>query len=127
CPGPCWSAVFSPDSRTISVAGESYVMLWDAATGRMVREFEHVPSTRWRLGYDGRRLLTFSPDGSLPAAAGVYDSIHLWSVATGREVDTLQGPGGKVLSLAFSPDGRRLITGSEDTTALVWDLTLLGG
>jgi hypothetical protein len=40
----------------------------------------------------------------------------------------LKGHEGRVLSVTFSADGRRLISGSEDTTSLVWDITgPLGG
>src|SRR5262249_40578661 len=47
--------------------------------------------------------------------------------ATGRERFSLRGHKGQILSLTFSGDGKRLFSGSEDTTVLVWDLTAKHG
>jgi regulation of enolase protein 1 (concanavalin A-like superfamily) len=47
--------------------------------------------------------------------------VKLWDAATGREVRTLQGHRGTVTSVAFSPDGQRLVTGSADRRAKLWD------
>jgi hypothetical protein len=49
--------------------------------------------------------------------------IHLVELATGKERHTFSGTSGRVLTLSFSPDGKKLLSGSEDTTATVWDLT----
>jgi WD40 repeat protein len=40
---------------------------------------------------------------------------------TGRELSTLTGHDGAVISVAWSPDGKQILTGSEDITAKVWD------
>jgi WD40 repeat protein len=45
----------------------------------------------------------------------------VWDAASGQEVLTLTGHTGRVVSVAWSPDGKRLATGSEDQTAKVWD------
>jgi hypothetical protein len=47
-------------------------------------------------------------------------AIHLVEVATGRERHVLQGDKGRILALTFSGDARMLVSGSEDTTALVF-------
>jgi hypothetical protein len=48
--------------------------------------------------------------------------VTLWEVATGQVRRRLAGHAGDVNCLAFGGDGRTLVTGSADTTALVWDL-----
>jgi WD40 repeat protein len=70
--------------------------------------------------------MAFSPDGRTLAAESAGHRIRLWEVPTGRVRLTLPGHQAKILSLAFAPDGRRLISGSDDTTALVWDVGLTG-
>jgi WD40 repeat protein len=46
---------------------------------------------------------------------------RLYDVATRHEVGSLSGHSDYVHSVAFSPDGTRLLTGSGDTTLRVWD------
>jgi len=40
----------------------------------------------------------------------------------GRETLTLKGHSGEVMSVAFSPDGKRIVSGSGDFTLKVWDV-----
>jgi hypothetical protein len=61
-----------------------------------------------------------SPTGRFLAASGESD-IHLWDLVTGQVVGRFEGHQGNVVGLAFSGDGRRLVSGSVDTTALVWN------
>ncbi|MBI1915935.1 MAG: hypothetical protein HYS12_14550 [Planctomycetes bacterium] len=68
--------------------------------------------------------LSFSPDGSLLAQAG-ETAARLWDLETGKERGRLAGHQGDVTTVAFSPNGRSLATGSTDTTVLVWDVTAL--
>ena len=45
----------------------------------------------------------------------------MWDASTGQEILTLRGQEGSLSPAAFSPDGSRIVTGSDDKTARVWD------
>jgi WD40 repeat protein len=45
----------------------------------------------------------------------------VWDAASGQQIARLKGHEGPVWSAAFSPDGARIVTASNDTTARVWD------
>src|SRR5262249_32625863 len=50
-------------------------------------------------------------------------AIRVWDLETGQGVLTLQGHTEEVWCAAFSPDGRRLVSGSRDRTIKVWETT----
>jgi WD40 repeat protein len=65
---------------------------------------------------------TFSPDGRLFAVASGLGHARVWDAVTWREAATLRGYLLGVASVAFSPDGKRLATGSDKQEALrLWD------
>ena len=47
--------------------------------------------------------------------------MRLWDPATGETIRTLTGHPGGVTAAAFSPDGTRLATASDDRTVIMWD------
>ncbi|QJW99993.1 WD40 repeat domain-containing protein [Frigoriglobus tundricola] len=71
---------------------------------------------------------TFSPDGKVfavgaPAGEGDGYAVRLYSWPTVQLLHTFTGHKGAISALAFSPDGKLLVSGSSDTTVIVWDLT----
>ncbi len=130
---PVPSVAFAPDSRTLAAPGASgpfqnedapTIFLREATTGRELRQFprEQLPQEKhWRYV----ESLAFSPDGrTLASAENEY--VFLWEAATGKQILCLTGHHNRVFFIGFAPDGRVLISGSEDGTALVWDFSLLG-
>jgi WD40 repeat protein len=123
---------FSPDGQTLLAAyqrslrfavaesDDGAVCLWDVATGKELQRLDvrHADGSP-----AGLCAAAFSPDGrTLAAAAYGENGIDLWEVATGQVRRRLPGHQDQVLCLDFSPDGRFLVSGSDDGTALVWDL-----
>jgi WD40 repeat protein/tRNA A-37 threonylcarbamoyl transferase component Bud32 len=92
-------AAFSPDCRWLATGlkgNTDLVQIRDVETGAVIRT---LPENR------DIKNLAFSPDGQWLGVAGEKETV-IWEAATGRQLFTL--PGGQCL--AFSPDGRRLVT-----------------
>jgi RNA polymerase sigma factor (sigma-70 family) len=126
----CSFMALSPDGKyaAAEVAGIARVELWDDGTGQLVHSFPATSS-----GAQGG--LAFSPDGTLLAYVDGQQAIHLWDVATKKELRRLnaevQMAGGlsNVQRLAFSGDGRLLAGVSQHGNAtqtppdaVVWEV-----
>ncbi|HLN26171.1 MAG TPA: sigma-70 family RNA polymerase sigma factor [Gemmataceae bacterium] len=97
---------YSPDGTLLASGGsDERVRLWDAKTGKEVRQF-HLGGKG--LGASPVDSVAFSPDGKLLAAAGWGTELALWDVASGKEVLRQQGVTRYVV---FSPDKRTIVLG----------------
>jgi WD40 repeat protein len=68
------------------------------------------------------RALAWSPDGQVIAAAGRNGKVRLWDAITGQTGQEFKSHVQRVRDLAFSPDGSRLVTVSEDRTIRVTEI-----
>jgi WD40 repeat protein len=127
----------SPDSKLLlaSAWGKPVQMNLPDGGTQLSSEMD-VPVTWWdlatleRLGQillppGGAGPVVFAPDGKSFALASSKPAgcIRLVETATGREIRKIAGFRSVVRSLAFMPDGKRLVSGMEDGAALIWDLT----
>jgi WD40 repeat protein len=105
---------FSPDDSLVFVGGEGGAAIFDRNRG-----------LRGRTLLPGADILdaAFSPDGTLVAGAGGKNDriAHVWDVGTGAQVLALEHKGA-VNSVAFSPNGQLIATGSADGTARLWSV-----
>ena len=68
------------------------------------------------------QTVKFSPvNNSLIASASDNSTIKLWNLQNDTET-TLRGHSRKIHAVAFSPDGQRLVSGSDDWTCRLWDV-----
>ena len=68
-----------------------------------------------------RSILAVRADGAGYATVGTGRIVHLWDVAKKEPVRKLEGAGATIVSLAFSPDGKRIVAGLEDGSLVAWD------
>jgi hypothetical protein len=108
---------FTRNSKHLLLGAGATIYFVDWATRKEVRRF------------GGSRIYgrsaILSPDGT-HALAGTHDGrICIWDAATGTFIRATPGHRGTVTRLAFSSDGKTLVSVSADSTALVWDVPTL--
>jgi WD40 repeat protein/DNA-binding SARP family transcriptional activator len=114
-----WRAMWSPaGDRLVTTALDASTRVWDPATGEAVLSFH--PGDASHLDAD----VDWSPSGDQVASIrSDLGSVTVLDVETGIEVVTLTGHTSKATSLDWSPTGPLIVTGSEDYTARVWDVS----
>src|SRR5262245_7687820 len=116
---------FTPDSKQlVSASEDKTIRVWDLASRQTLRVIrgETGPADFGKIG-----AIAVAPDGRLlaaavrPVAPDKGPVIRLYDFASGTQIGLLEGHEGDIHSLAFSSNGRHLISGGSAHTATIWD------
>jgi WD40 repeat protein len=118
---------YSPNGRLIASGSlDGKARLWDATSHALVGSLDVGAASVWEVAFspDGARLaIAVDPNGPRdqfnPDREG---EVQLWDVASKNRVGSSMVPGKHaVTSVAFSPDGKRIVSGSLEQRAQLWD------
>src|SRR5207302_11194331 len=116
-----WVAAFSPDGRRLLTAGgDQTARVWEAESGKLLVTLagHHLSIASASFSPDGTKVvLTYMGIRRLKYTSGKVRNYsdrvaRLWDAATGRELVVLRGHQSRVVSAAFSPDGKQIVTAS---------------
>lgn len=117
---PISSIAFSPSGRQIvSGSSDGTVRVWDIETGKVLGLFRHD---------DQVNVVAFSHDGRMVASgSGWYgeqadNSIRVWDIQSSKQLWQLIGHTSRVTALAFTYNGKFLVSGGNDGTIRAWSL-----
>jgi WD40 repeat protein len=109
------SVAISPDGRSaLTASDDNTLIVWDIETGQVVKRLAgHT---------DDVNIGLFSPDANNPFIVSASDdtSIIIWDLDSAQPLRRLQGHTQPITGLNLSPDGRRMISTTEDNTLIVW-------
>jgi WD40 repeat protein len=119
---------FSPDGRYLACSsGDRMVHLFDVETGVSCSLDGHTEAV-WKLAFspDGRHLASCSLDKKVhlrTMARGASNALEYFWEAKRDAPQALAEHNNPVFSVAFSPDGTRLVSGAMNGTPLVWEVS----
>jgi WD40 repeat protein len=111
------AVAFSPDGLQLVADSQNDLLMWNVASGQLLRCFAGHTSTIKALGY--------TPDSRFLFSSGKDRTVKLWDVSTGSLFASLPGHRDEVWAVACSPDGRSLVT-ADQSGVIIFHQTATG-
>ncbi len=114
---PTWLAASADGKHVATIASDERVRVFAARSGAQLKSF--TPGGELRV-------IAFSPDGSLLAVDGPDFAPRLWEWQQGKRIASVakgvKRHGSPISALAFDHSGTRLVSGGNDSIAIVWSV-----
>ncbi|MCI0457422.1 MAG: WD40 repeat domain-containing protein [Gemmataceae bacterium] len=115
------SVCFTPDGKIVSAGSDNRIYVW-TGKGQNWKVFAQMEVREGEV-----RCVAIARDGKSLAAGTRYGVVRVWDISKARPVAVFKGHPGDVWAVAFSPDGKRLVSGSGDWDqpgeVRLWDTT----
>ncbi|KAG2756565.1 WD40 repeat-like protein [Suillus brevipes Sb2] len=113
------SASFSSDGQMVATGGmDGKVRIWRRVGTVDFRNWEFLTELQ---GPDEVIWLRWHPRGTILLAGSNDSMVWLWQLPSGNTMQVFAGHSGPVQCGEFTPDGKRIVTASEDGTLMYWD------
>ncbi|KAI7863342.1 WD40-repeat-containing domain protein [Spinellus fusiger] len=107
------SVAFSVGGDYVASAGmDGKVYVWKSTTGEMCTSVEGPDEMIW---------IDWHPKGNILLAGASDGSLWMWAMPSGKFMNIFSGHAAPVTAGCFTPDGKRIVSVSEDMTCIVWD------
>lgn len=106
---------YLPNRWHVLMAHYDIVALWDIQTGKPVQ----------KIKLDQGSTVRFAPNGKLFATSGPNQVVSIWQMTDGTRLHSLRMQSDSIEAMAFSPDSRLLLTGSNNYRSgkvILWDV-----
>ncbi|KAI9311348.1 WD40-repeat-containing domain protein [Dichotomocladium elegans] len=104
---------FSVDGEYVASAGmDGKVRVWKSTTGEFMTAVEGPDEIVW---------IDWHPKGNILLAGASDSTIWMWAMPSGKFMNIFNGHSAPVTAGKFTPDGKKIVSVSEDTSLIVWD------